>query len=144
MRHYEIIFLVHPAQSEQVPAMIERYRSIVEGSGGKIHRLEDLGRRQLAYPIHKLHKAHYILMNVECGQEPLTELVNIFRFNDAVLRHLVIKSEEAITAASPLLKEKDKEENKGYRDHGKKVEEKLAEFEEDFVSDESAEDNEEE
>lgn len=127
MRHYEIVFLVHPAQSEQVPGMIERYRSIVEGSGGKIHRLEDWGRRQLAYPIHKLHKAHYILMNVECGQEPLNELVSIFRFNDAILRHLVIKCDEAIIAMSSLLKDKDKED-KGYKEH-KKFAEKV---EEDF------------
>lgn len=110
MRHYEIVFLVHPAQSEQVSGMLERYRSIIETSGGKIHRLEDWGRRQLAYPIHKLHKAHYILMNVECGQEQLNELVSIFRYNDAILRHLVIKCEEAITSVSPLLKEKDRED----------------------------------
>lgn len=130
MRHYEVVFLVHPAQSEQVPGMIERYRSIVEGSGGKIHRLEDWGRRQLAYPIHKLHKAHYVLMNIECGQEPLNELVSIFRYNDAILRHLVIKCEEAITAMSALLKEKDKED-KGYRDRdSRKFEEKVVE--EDF------------
>lgn len=129
MRHYEVIFLVHPAQSEQVPAMIDRYRAIVEEKGGKIHRLEDLGRRQLAYPIHKLHKAHYILLNIECGQEPLDELVNIFRFNDAVLRHLIIKCEEAVVTASPLLKEKDKEDHKGYRDSNRKSEEKVEEFE---------------
>jgi small subunit ribosomal protein S6 len=126
MRHYEIVFLVHPAQSEQVPGMIERYRSIVEGSGGKIHRLEDWGRRQLAYPISKLHKAHYVLMNIECGQEPLNELVSIFRFNDAILRHLVIKCEEAITIMSSLLKDKDKED-KGHKEQKKFVEKVEAE-----------------
>jgi small subunit ribosomal protein S6 len=102
MRHYEIVFLVHPDQSEQVPGMIERYRSIIESSGGKIHRLEDWGRRQLAYPIQKLHKAHYVLMNVECGTEPLEELKSAFRFNDAVLRSLVVTTKEAITDPSPL------------------------------------------
>src|SRR5688500_14929939 len=106
MRHYEIVFMVHPDQSEQVPGMIERYRGIIEGKGGKIHRLEDWGRRQLAYPIHKLHKAHYILMNVECNDESLAELTNAFRFNDAVLRHMVLKVDEAITEPSVLLKEK--------------------------------------
>ncbi|HHH38210.1 MAG TPA: 30S ribosomal protein S6 [Sedimenticola sp.] len=102
MRHYEIVFLVHPDQSEQVPSMIERYRSIIESSGGKIHRLEDWGRRQLAYPIQKLHKAHYVLMNVECGIEPLEELKSAFRFNDAVLRNLVVTTREAVTEPSPL------------------------------------------
>lgn len=107
MRHYEIVFMVHPDQSEQVPAMVERYRAIVEGKGGKVHRLEDWGRRQLAYPIHKLHKAHYILMNVECGEESLSELTNAFRFNDAVVRHLILLADEAITEPSVLIKEKD-------------------------------------
>ena len=125
MRHYEVIFLVHPAQSEQVPAMIERYRSIVEEKGGKIHRLEDLGRRQLAYQINKLHKAHYVLLNIECGQEPLDELVNAFRFNDAVLRHLIIKCTEAITVPSTLFKEKDRDDSKSYRDNNRRSEERL-------------------
>ena len=107
MRHYEVVFLVHPDQSEQVPAMIERYRSIIESDGGKIHRLEDWGRRQLAYPINKIHKAHYVLMNIECGQAALEELNGSFRFNDAVLRNLVIKRDKAITETSPLMKEKD-------------------------------------
>ena len=110
MRHYEIVFLVHPDQSEQVPAMIERYRSTIESQGGKIHRLEDWGRRQLAYPIQKVHKAHYVLMNIECGKETLDELTSAFRFNDAVLRNLVIAMKEAVTEPSPLAKKEEKEE----------------------------------
>lgn len=113
MRHYEIVFLVHPDQSEQVPAMINRYRSIIEAKAGKIHRLEDWGRRQLAYPINKLHKAHYILMNVECSQEALAELSTAFRFNDAVVRNLIFQQKVAITEVSPLIKEKD--ERKPFR-----------------------------
>ena len=104
MRHYEIILLVHPDQSEQVPSMIERYRSIIESKEGRIHRLEDWGRRQLAYPIQKLPKAHYVLMNIECDGEALNELENAFRFNDAVLRNLTVKRKSAITDASPLAK----------------------------------------
>ena len=107
MRHYEIVFLVHPDQSEQVPAMIEKYRTGIEGKSGQIHRLEDWGRRQLAYPIQKIHKAHYVLMNIECGQDALDELEGAFRFNDAVIRHLVIRRNEAITDASPLAKENE-------------------------------------
>jgi len=107
MRHYEIVFLVHPDQSEQVPAMIERYKGIIESNGGKIHRLEDWGRRQLAYSINKIHKAHYVLMNVECGNEEMAELESGFRFNDAVLRNMVIKCKEAITEQSPLMKEEE-------------------------------------
>ena len=106
MRHYEIVFLVHPDQSEQVPAMVERYRSMIEGDGGKIHRLEDWGRRQLAYPILKIHKAHYILMNIESGQTVLDELTSAFKFNDAVLRSMVIKRDHAITDTSEIMKEK--------------------------------------
>lgn len=109
MRHYEIVFLVHPDQSEQVPAMIDRYRSIIESNGGIIHRQEDWGRRQLAYPINKIHKAHYVLMNVECGLEEMTELESAFRFNDAVLRNMVIKCKRAMTDMSPLAKEKEDE-----------------------------------
>ncbi len=105
MRHYEIVFLVHPDQSEQVPAMIERYRSLVEEDKGAIHRLEDWGRRQLAYPIVKLHKAHYVLMNIECSNDALSKLEDLFRFNDAILRNLVIKRENAITEPSLLSKE---------------------------------------
>jgi len=107
MRHYEIVFLVHPDQSEQVPAMIERYRSMVESGGGKFHRLEDWGRRQLAYPLAKMHKAHYVLMNIECGQQTLTDIESAFRFNDAVLRHLTVRQDAAVTGPSPLLKAKE-------------------------------------
>ena len=109
MRHYEIVFLVHPDQSEQVPAMIDRYRSTIESQDGKIHRLEDWGRRQLAYSIQKIHKAHYVLMNIECSQAVLDELVSAFRFNDAVLRHMVIRRDEAITEASPMAKRPERE-----------------------------------
>jgi len=105
MRHYEIVFIVHPDQSEQVPAMIERYKSIITSQGGQIHRLEDWGRRQLAYPIQKLHKAHYVLMNIECNGEVLSELEHGFKFNDAVLRHLTIKMKKAVTTPSPMMKE---------------------------------------
>jgi len=119
MRHYEIVFMVHPDQSEQVPAMLERYRAVIEGREGKIHRLEDWGRRQLAYPINKLHKAHYILMNVECGQESLDELTNAFRFNDAVIRHLVQVRDEAISEPSALMREKeDRKEGRRGHDRG--------------------------
>ena len=114
MRHYEIVFLVHPDQSEQVPAMIERYRSVIESRDGKIHRLEDWGRRQLAYPIQKLHKAHYVLMNVECNGEARAELENLFHFNDAVLRNLIIKCKEAVTDASPLAKSKEDREERSF------------------------------
>jgi small subunit ribosomal protein S6 len=110
MRHYEVVFLVHPDQSEQVPAMIERYRSGIETKGGKIHRLEDWGRRQLAYPINKIHKAHYVLMNIECDGEALSELESAFRFNDAVIRNLVIRRDEAITEISQLAKSEEEEE----------------------------------
>ncbi|MCL2656609.1 MAG: 30S ribosomal protein S6 [Betaproteobacteria bacterium] len=105
MRHYEVVFIVHPDQSEQVPAMIERYKALVTQHGGQIHRLEDWGRRQLAYPIQKVHKAHYVLMNIECGQESLNELEHAFKFNDAVLRHITIKMKKAATAPSPMMKE---------------------------------------
>jgi small subunit ribosomal protein S6 len=107
MRHYEIVFLVHPDQSEQVPAMVERYRAMITTGGGQVHRLEDWGRRQLAHSINKVHKAHYVLMNVECDQATLTELVGAFRFSDAVLRHLVMARDEAVSEASPLVKSAD-------------------------------------
>lgn len=110
MRHYEIVFLVHPDQSEQVPAMIDRYRSIIEESNGSMHRLEDWGRRQLAYPIRKIHKAHYVLMNIECALETLREIENIFRFNDAIIRSLVMKKDHAVTETSHLMNEKAREE----------------------------------
>jgi len=114
MRHYEIVFLVHPDQSEQVPAMIERYKGLIATDGGKVHRLEDWGRRQLAYPIAKVHKAHYVLMNVECDQKALNELTGAFRFSDAVLRHLVVNFDEAVTEPSPMAKA-DEEESSGDR-----------------------------
>lgn len=115
MRHYEVVFLVHPDQSEQVPAMIERYRSGIETKGGSIHRLEDWGRRQLAYPINKIHKAHYVLMNIECDQEALDELESAFRFNDAVIRNMVIRREEAITELSQLAKSQEADERPASR-----------------------------
>jgi len=110
MRHYEIVFLVHPDQSEQVPAMVERYRGIIEGQEGVIHRQEDWGRRQLAYPINKVYKAHYTLLNIECNQAALDELTSAFKFNDAVIRHMVLLQDKAVTEASPLIK---KEETRG-------------------------------
>jgi small subunit ribosomal protein S6 len=105
MRHYEIVFIVHPDQSEQVPAMIERYRSTIAARQGAIHRLEDWGRRQMTFPIAKMHKAHYVLMNIECDQETLDELEHSFKFNDAVLRHLTVQMKAAVTAPSPMMKE---------------------------------------
>jgi len=110
MRHYEIVFLVHPDQSEQVPAMIERYRSMIESENGVIHRLEDWGRRLLAYPIDKIHKAHYVLMNIECNQETLNQLNSAFRFNDAVIRDMVIRRDSADTEPSFLAKSKEEQE----------------------------------
>lgn len=110
MRHYEIIFLVHPDQSEQVPSMVDRYTKTIEEDGGKVHRLEDWGRRQLAYPINKIHKAHYVLMNVEMSQVAHDELASNFRYNDAVIRNLIIRMDEAVTEESPIMKvEKEKE-----------------------------------
>jgi len=123
-RHYEIVFLVHPDQSEQVPAMIERYKTLIENGNGKIHRLEDWGRRQLAYPIQKLVKAHYVLMNVEINQVVLDELSENFRFNDAVLRNLIIKRDEADTEPSFIMKSKD---DKGKEDRADKSDRHLAE-----------------
>ncbi len=110
MRHYEVVFLVHPDQSEQVSGTMGRYKSLIEGAGGTVHRLEDWGRRQLAYPIEKLHKAHYVLMNIECDQKPLDELLEAFKFNDAVLRHLVVRRERSYTEPSPLVKERERED----------------------------------
>jgi small subunit ribosomal protein S6 len=110
MRHYEIVFLVHPDQSEQVPAMIERYRGLIAADGGAVHRLEDWGRRQLAFPIAKMHKAHYVLMNIECSGKALEELTGAFRFSDAVLRHLVVKMDRAVTEPSPMAKEPEERE----------------------------------
>jgi small subunit ribosomal protein S6 len=107
MRHYEIVFLVHPDQSEQVPAMVERYRGIIAAAGGAVHRFEDWGRRQLAFPIAKVHKAHYVLMNVECDKATLDELTGSFRFSDAVIRHLVIAMQAAVTEPSPMAREEE-------------------------------------
>lgn len=118
MRHYEIVFLVHPDQSDQVPGIVDRYRSTIEEGEGKVHRHEDWGRRQLAYPINKLHKAHYVLMNIECGIETLKQLKHNFRYNDAVIRNLIIRREEAITEVSPMLRsdeEKERPEKSGSR-----------------------------
>ena len=111
MKHYEIVFIVHPDQSEQVPAMIERYTNIIESKNATLHRLEDWGRRQLAYPINKVHKAHYVLMNIESNKDVIDEISEAFRFNDAVIRHLIIKQRKAITEPSPMLKSKDAEQS---------------------------------
>ncbi|MBY4898062.1 30S ribosomal protein S6 [Cupriavidus sp. AU9028] len=110
MRHYEIVFIVHPDQSEQVPAMIERYKTLVTSQNGQVHRVEDWGRRQLAYMIQKLAKAHYVCMNIECGKDTLSELEHAFKFNDAVLRHLIVQTKKAETAPSPMMKEVQREE----------------------------------
>ncbi|MFW1677481.1 30S ribosomal protein S6 [Pontibacter sp. JAM-7] len=116
MRHYEILFLVHPNQSEQVPAMVERYTTLIEGASGTIHRLEDWGRRQLAYPINNAHKAHYILMNIETDQATLDELENLFRYNDAVLRNMTIRRKDAVTEVSPIKAAESREERKPRRE----------------------------
>jgi small subunit ribosomal protein S6 len=115
MRHYEIVFLVHPDQSEQVPAMIERYKGMIAAGEGRVHRLEDWGRRQLTYPIAKVHKAHYVLMNIECDQKTLNDLTGAFRFSDAVLRHLVVNMDAAVTEPSPMAKAADEEGDGGRR-----------------------------
>ena len=116
MRHYEIVFMVHPDQSDQVQAMIDRYRTLIEEDGGKIHRLEDWGRRQLAYPINKVHKAHYVLMNVECSQPVLEEMQSAFRFNDAVIRNLIIQKDGPETEPSPLIRSRDERDVRDDRD----------------------------
>lgn len=124
MRHYEIVFLVHPDQSEQVPSMVERYKAIIEEGKGQIHRLEDWGRRQLAYPINKIHKAHYVLMNVECNKEAIEEIENVFRFNDAIIRNMILNMDEAVTEPSPMVKperesrDRDRGERRGDDDRG--------------------------
>jgi len=124
MRHYEVVFLVHPDQSEQVPGMVDKYTQMISDSGGKVHRNEDWGRRQLSYPINKIHKAHYILMNVECGSEVLDEITTLFRYNDAVLRNLVIKTKEAVTEESLILKgERESKERRARADQKRKMEE---------------------
>ncbi len=112
MRHYEIVFLVHPDQSEQVPAMVERYTNLITEDGGQVHRLEDWGRRQLAYPINKIHKAHYVLMNVECSESVLSELNDTFRYNDAIIRNLVVRRKEAVTDVSPIKASEGREDRR--------------------------------
>jgi small subunit ribosomal protein S6 len=126
MRHYEIVFLAHPDQSEQVPAMIERYRAMIEKNGGAIHRLEDWGRRQLSYPIKKLHKAHYVMMNIECDNEALDALKHAFRYNDAILRNLILQRDAAITDVSAMLRsEEEKERADRISDRAMMAEEEL-------------------
>ncbi|MFO7807875.1 30S ribosomal protein S6 [Guyparkeria sp.] len=136
MRHYEIVFMVHPDQSDQVPAMIERYRGIIEAAQGTVHRLEDWGRRQLAYPIKKLVKAHYVMLNVETDQDALAELEEAFKFNDAVLRHMTIRCDEAYTEASPMMQEREAERRPRRRDDDNKREERR---DDDKKSDDSSE-----
>ena len=126
MRHYEVIFLVHPDQSEQVPGMIERYTQLMADNGGSVHRMEDWGRRQLAYPINKIHKAHYVMMNIECGGETLEELSTLFRYNDAVLRNLVIKRKEAVAEESLILKQERESKERKARSEQKRKEEEAA------------------
>jgi small subunit ribosomal protein S6 len=126
MNHYEVVFLVHPDQSEQVPDMIDRYQKMITSTGGYIHRLEDWGRRQLSYSINKVHKAHYVLMNIECSIDVMEKLAEAFRFNDAVIRNLILKRKEAVTQASPLIS--------GVADAPAKIEEEFEEFEEDDFS----------
>jgi small subunit ribosomal protein S6 len=141
MRHYEVVFLVHPSQSEQVPAMVERYRGNLEKRGGKIHRLEDWGRRQLAYPINKVHKAHYVLMNIECDQEAVDELESAFRFNDAVLRNLIVRRDAAVTEPSPLAKSGDERDQSDDSSGGERRERRISsrDRDEDQDSDEDEE-----
>lgn len=122
MRHYEIVFMVHPDQSDQVSGMIEKYSALVTESGGSVHRVEDWGRRQLAYPINKVHKAHYVLMNIECGTDELNELESAFRFNDAVLRNMIISRKAAVTDPSLLVKRSDDRDDRG-RDEARRVSE---------------------
>ena len=137
MRHYEIVFMVHPDQSDQVPAMIERYRSIVEPANGKVHRVEDWGRRPLAYVINDLHKAHYALINIECTGEALAELENAFKFNDAVLRRLIVRKDDAVTVPSPLFKDQE-EEKRGSADRPNR---RAAEAETESDAEENADSN---
>jgi small subunit ribosomal protein S6 len=137
MRHYEIVFMVHPDQSDQVPAMIERYRSIVETANGKVHRVEDWGRRPLAYVINDLHKAHYALINIECTGEALAELENAFKFNDAVLRRLIVRKNDAVTVPSPLFKDQE-EEKRGSADRPNR---RAAEAETESDAEENADSN---
>ena len=141
MRHYEIVFMVHPDQSDQVPGMIGKYTTLVTESGGTVHRLEDWGRRQLAYPINKIHKAHYVLMNVECGQDVLDEITILFRYNDAVLRNLVIKRKEAVTDMSDIMKAENESRERKARVSQRMQEE--AEYEAPESDDDDTDDNDE-
>lgn len=143
MRHYEIVFLVHPDQSEQVNSMVERYSKSIEDAKGKVHRLEDWGRRQLAYPINDIHKAHYILMNVECTQEVLDELNNVFRYNDAVLRSMVIRRDEAITEVSEIKAAESREERRRTEPKAQQEEiEDIDDIEDDILDDDIADEDE--
>ena len=139
MRHYEIVFLVHPDQSDQVPGMIERYTDIIKKANGTIHRLEDWGRRQLAYPINKVHKAHYVLINAECTQEPIDELEDAFRFNDAVIRTMVIRVKNAVTEPSPLMKQKEERRDSAPTADSKPAEKPAEKTEEAPAAEEKAE-----
>lgn len=142
MRHYEIVLLVHPDQSEQVPAMVERYTGVVTKAGGAVHRNEDWGRRQLAYPIQKIHKAHYILLNIECDNESVEELKSTFRFNDAIIRSMVIRRKNAVTEASPMMKEA-KKDKRDERKPEAPVAEEAAETPAEAATEEAADNNEE-
>lgn len=144
MRHYEVVFLVHPDQSEQVSGMVERYTSAVTGTGGKIHRLEDWGRRQLAYPINKIHKAHYVLMNIECTDEALEELTTNFRYNDAVLRNLVVRTDEAVTEESAIMKAEKESRERKQRAERRQEEAARVEAEDDSAEEDAELENEEE
>ncbi|MCZ2723274.1 30S ribosomal protein S6 [Marinomonas sp. 15G1-11] len=137
MRHYEIVFLVHPDQSEQVPAMVERYTNLITEDGGQVHRLEDWGRRQLAYPINKIHKAHYVLMNVECSEGVLSELNDTFRYNDAIIRNLVIRRKAAVTEVSPIKASEGRDDRRPAPQREERALENSVE--EDTSSDDSAE-----
>ncbi|WP_281646358.1 30S ribosomal protein S6 [Parendozoicomonas sp. Alg238-R29] len=139
MRHYEIVFLVHPDQSEQVPAMVERYKKLIEEDNGSVHRLEDWGRRQLAFPIQKIHKAHYVLMNVECGDAALAELTSNFRFNDAVIRNMVIRRNEAITEPSIMMQADERQERRDDRREDRREERREAPAADKAASEEAAE-----
>lgn len=143
MRHYEVVFLVHPDQSEQVSGMIERYSQMITESGGRIHRVEDWGRRQLAYPIAKVHKAHYVLMNIECGAAVLDEITTLFRYNDAVLRNLVVKMDEAVTGESLILKQERESKERRARAEQKRRMEEAAAAAEDGADDDTAGESEE-
>ncbi len=143
MRHYEVVFLVHPDQSEQVPGMVERYKGAIENSGGKIHRLEDWGRRQLAYPIEDIHKAHYILMNIECGQPALDELATNFRYNDAVLRNLVMRRKDAVTEESIIMKAENEDRRRKAEQPARAPREEAAPEEDLSADDDIGDDNDE-